>query len=174
MDQIHWNLIPADLAARGNWSHQREYSHSRMTDAVDFVWYDPWTPQPLTSEQARHLRHNPRAPPPTLPTSYVFEPDAAVIDYMSECEDADISEEPYKMETEDPLPEDQIAAAPQPVHVGNQHPQQNPADDETELKLLRRFLEEAGVPLTSLQGDRQNLAGLLRAHHGQGANEPSA
>ncbi|PXF41657.1 hypothetical protein BWQ96_08668 [Gracilariopsis chorda] len=174
MDQINWDLVPADQAARGNRSRQREYSPGRTADAGDFVWYDPWTRQHLTSEQAPYLRQNPRAQPATQPTGYIFEPYAAVMDYMSEDGDADYSEGPYEMDTEAPIPEEDTTVNPLPVNLGYQQPQQNSADDESELELLRRFLEEAGVPLTYVQGDRQHLLGLLRTNLGQDPNEPSA
>lgn len=96
------------------------------------------------------------------------------MDYMSEGKDASISEEPYKKKTEDLPLEDDIAAAPQPLDLGYQEPQQIPAEEEADFGLLRRFFEKTEVPLTHIHGDRQYLLGLLRALLGQGPNESSA
>lgn len=121
----------------------------------------------------RLLQHDSRAMPPTQLTGYVFEPDAAVMDYMSEDEDIDIRAQPYEMETKDRHPEDDIVVAPEPEYLDYQQLQLNPAEDKADLELLRGFLEVAGVPLTSIQEDRQCLLGLLRTHLGQGPNASS-
>lgn len=68
------------------------------------------------------------------------------MDYMSEEEDADYDNEPYGMKTDSPISGDGIAMALQPANLGYQQPQQSTENDEAELKLLRRFLEEAGLP----------------------------
>lgn len=57
------------------------------------------------------------------------------MDYMSESEDADVSAKQCKIETEDQLSKDDIAATLHCVNVCYQQPQQNPVDDDTELAL---------------------------------------
>lgn len=151
-----------------------ENAHTLQVGWETPVWYDIRTRWHLKSEDALPLRQNPRTQPPTQRTSYDFEPNAAIMEYTSEGNDTDVSEETYEMQTKGPPPEDDIACAPEDVNVGCQQPQQNPVDDETEFGLLKRFVKEDMVPPTSIQGDLQYLQGLPCAHLCQGATESSA
>lgn len=63
-------------------------------EAGEFIWYHPWIPQHGTFEQALYPPQNPRAGPPDQPTSYVFEPEVAFMDYMSEEKDVNYDKEP--------------------------------------------------------------------------------
>lgn len=155
MDQVNWEQVPAEQQQRGERQRQLEYSPGRTANAGDFVWYDPWTRQHLTSEQAAHLCRNPRAMPPTQPTGYVHEPAPANEDVLTD-EDQQVAyeDEPYEMEQGSPMADDDEAVAPQPVDTGYAMPSEATLSIEAELGILRRFLEDVGIPSKMIRGDR--------------------
>ncbi|PXF44215.1 hypothetical protein BWQ96_05996 [Gracilariopsis chorda] len=95
IDQVNWNLVPEEQISRRN--PCIDHSPGRNGPGGDFIWYDPWTCQHTDGRQAKHLRKNPRAIPPTQPTGYLFEPmpvnsDALVHEYEDIINDVPMGE----------------------------------------------------------------------------------
>ncbi|CAN8068179.1 unnamed protein product [Agarophyton chilense] len=139
------------------------------TSAGDLVWYDPWTRQLITSEQARFLRENPRDMPPNQLTGYLY--DATPSENGEEpCEEAPGAEAELGYEDEPELAGvatsvDQSAAAgvaQEYSHGFTQQPSAVPVEDPG-LDPLRQFLLDAGFPVDQVEGDRAQLLANLRA-----------
>ncbi|PXF42969.1 hypothetical protein BWQ96_07307 [Gracilariopsis chorda] len=128
MDQVNWDLVPNEHRARGSLALSADHSPGRNSNqGGDFIWYDPWTREHVTTEAAKHLRQNRRAMQTTQTVSYVFEPQLAksdafddeegyddpVIDEMDDSEyvDLDNIEGPMPVEQEN-VQQAQVTPAP--------------------------------------------------------------
>ncbi|CAN8074799.1 unnamed protein product [Agarophyton chilense] len=166
---VDWFGVPADQSARGTRAIHHDHSPGRTASAGDFVWYDPWTRQLITSEQARFLRENPRDMPPNQLTGYVY--DATPSENGEEpYEEAPGAEAELGYEDEPELAGvatsvDQSAAAgvaQENFHGFTQQPSAVPVEDPG-LDPLRQFPLDAGFPVDQVEGDRAQLLANLRA-----------
>ncbi|CAN8069268.1 unnamed protein product [Agarophyton chilense] len=169
IDGVDWSGVPADQSARGTRARHYDHSPGRTASAGDFVWYDPWTRQLITSEQARFLRENPGDMPPNQLTGYVY--DATPSENGEEPkEEAPGAEAELGYEDEPELAGvstsvDQSAAAGIAQEYSHGFTQQSstvPVEDPG-LDPLRQFLLDAGFPLDQVEGDRAQLLSNLRA-----------
>ncbi|PXF43778.1 hypothetical protein BWQ96_06471 [Gracilariopsis chorda] len=117
MDHVNWDLVRNEHRTRGSLALSTDHSPGRTSNqGGDFIWYDPWTREHVTTEAAKHLHENPRAMSTTQPVGYVFAPqpvnsdalddeegyDDPVIDEMDDSEyvDLDNIEGPMPVEQE--------------------------------------------------------------------------
>ncbi|CAN8067188.1 unnamed protein product [Agarophyton chilense] len=169
IDSVDWSGVPADQSARGTRARHHDHSPGRTESAGDFVWYDTWTCQLITSEQARFLRENPRDMPPNQLTGYVY--DATPSENGEEpYEEAPGAEAELGYEDEPELAGvatsvDQSAAAgvaQEYFHGFTQQPSAVPVEDPG-LDPLRQFLLDAAFPVDQVRVDRAQLLANLRA-----------
>lgn len=164
IDQINWNLVPAGQAARG--AHDYDHSPGRNSPGGDFVWYDPWTSQHIDGAQAKHLRENPRAMPPTQPTGYMFEPapvnSGALVGEL-EASEAETGSGGEAMEVPPPYAGHDVEPSPASMQTPAPMPSQpSGTANEGELGMLRQFLLDAGIPADKIPSGRQQMLNLVR------------
>ncbi|CAN8076680.1 unnamed protein product [Agarophyton chilense] len=169
IDSVDWSGVPADQSARRPRARHHDHSPGRTASAGDFVWYDPWTRQLITSEQARFLRENPRDMPPNQLTGYVYE---GTLSKNGEepYEEAPGAEAELGYEDEPELagvatsvePSAAAGVAQEYSHVFIQQPSAGPVEDPG-LDPMRQFFLDAGFPVDQIEGDRAQLLSNLRA-----------